>query len=93
MYPNVILLLMEATNARYQGDSSRFAQSLRAIKKMGIIDQKLNNLIVVLTKALSVPRGKKWREKLDKKSRDIQEMGNSSSYQPLLAIKISFKLI
>ena len=62
LYPNVILLLLKATDKRFEGANSNLSRALMAVKTMGIVDTKryvdkvtksqrmieLSNLIVIL---------------------------------------------
>ena len=40
LYPNVILLLLKATDKRFEGANSNLSRALMAVKTMGIVDTK-----------------------------------------------------
>ena len=78
LFPNVILLLLKATEKRFEGQNSNFSKSLMAIKDMKIVDTKRNNVLVVLTNVMSFgnpnnPR--KWHNQLRTKSKKIRNLG------------------
>ena len=61
VYPNVIMICIQATDVRFQGDNSAFVRSLKAIKRLNIVDKKNCNVVVVVTWAAALPRNKeKW---------------------------------
>ncbi len=74
----MILLLVKATEKRFEGENSNLTKSLMAIKEMDIVDTTKNNVLVVLTNVMSFgnPRNpKKWHSQLKTKSKKIQNLG------------------
>lgn len=76
VFPNVVLLLVNATEKRYKGEGSSLSKSLMAIKEINLVDRK--NFLIVITNVLSFGNGKthpkEWKKELDKKSKEIKKM-------------------
>ena len=70
LFPNFVLLTVNATNNRYKGEHSTFTKSLRALVKTGVVDQKHPNVLVVITHVLNVGPNK------DSFSRENKEKGD-----------------
>ena len=47
--PNLVLILIQATDTRIQGENSSLAKSLRCLKSLKLIDTKYPNVVAVLT--------------------------------------------
>ncbi len=78
LFPNVILLLVKATEKRFEGANSNFAKALMAIRAMQIVDTKRNNVLLALTNVMSFgnPRNaRKWHNQLRTKSKKLQSLG------------------
>ncbi len=78
LFPNVLLLLVKATDKRFEGANSNLSKALMAIKAMDIVDTKRNNVLVALTNVMSFgnPRNpKKWHNQLRTKSKKLQSIG------------------
>ena len=69
IYPNIVLIVVSATDERMCGDESSSARMLRAISYLHIVDTERPNVVFVLTHAIAIPRGR-YKEK--KKSKTIQ---------------------
>ena len=72
-YPNLIFVLVPATDPRIAGDNSNLAKSLRCLKEMRLVDSKHPNVIGVLTWAAGLKPKKKWTEKVNEKKRIIKD--------------------
>ena len=72
--------MVEATEVRFGGKRSVFSQSLLGIKEMNIIDTQKNNLIIVLTKTMSLPNENPdaWKKTLDQKGEKLKTKGKNS---------------
>ena len=66
IYPNLVFLVVKATDGRIKGPSSSLTKNLRGIKLLEVVDQNHPNLVVVVTWCCSVGR-KKWKETMQKK--------------------------
>ena len=66
LYPNMVLFLVESTNARVEGDNSSFSKGIRIANNLGLIDQKKPNVIIILTKIQYIFDEDEWEEKLNK---------------------------
>lgn len=72
-YPNVVLLLLQATDIRFVGEQSNFSKCIRGIEKLELVDPEHPN--VVFTNACSVPgKGVKWRDTLDAKGTQVNDI-------------------
>ena len=77
-YPKYSFL--PATEKRFEGANSNFSKCLMAIKDMGVVDTKKNNVLVVLTNVMSFgnPRNaKKWHNQLKTKSKRVKNLGKA----------------
>ncbi len=76
LYPNIVLLCIQATDNRFMGPKSSFSKTLQAIRSLNIVDQQKPNVIVVITWACSIPFNDrtKWENKLIEKGRKINEI-------------------
>ena len=73
IYPNLVFLVVKATDARIQGANSSLAKNLRGIKLLDVVDKNHPNLVVVIAWCCSLPHVnvQKWKEKMQKKKEDI----------------------
>ena len=73
IYPNLVFLVVKATDDRVKGPKSNLTKCLRGIKLLNVVDKNHPNLVVVVTACCSSPYGKpdKWMEKMKKKKSDI----------------------
>ncbi len=73
-FPNVILLVIQATNTRFFGQNSNFYKSLKAFAELGLVDTKNPNVVVIITFACAIPHKNvsKWKEKMEAKSLEIK---------------------
>lgn len=78
VYPNIILFLVSASDERMGGGNSSLVKSLKAFNLTSdLIDYERNNVIVVLTHALSLGIDSKiFQEELKKKTKIIQQQFN-----------------
>ncbi len=76
LYPNIVLLCIQATDNRFMGSHSSFTKTLKAIRSLNIVDRQKPNVIVVITWACSIPFRNitKWENKLIEKGRKINEI-------------------
>lgn len=72
-YPNVILLIVPATDSRFQGNNSMFSRALEAYKNLGVFDLNNPNVVLVITHVYSLPE-KGWEDILHGKKEKYQEM-------------------
>jgi len=73
-YPNVILLVIQATDTRFSGKNSDFMKSLKAFAKLNLVHKERPNVVVVITWAYAIPSNniEKWKEKMEAKSLEIK---------------------
>ena len=78
-YLNLIFLVISANEHRIDGSNSKLANTLRALKELGVVDQNYPNVVAVLTFCCSVSyhNQTKWEETMKRKkgviSRSIHE--------------------
>ena len=67
-YPNLVLLVVKATDNRIKGENSELGKSLRCIKEMRLVDPDNPNVVVILTHACSIRKKneEEWTKALDK---------------------------
>ena len=53
-FPNIVLLCIMANDTRFAGENSLFSKSLKAIKRLGIVDQNKPNVVIVFTFACAI---------------------------------------
>lgn len=93
IYPNLVFLLLKADDNRFSDDNSVFSKNLRVIQKLGLIDQRHPNVVVILTHAFSALFSPKKRENVKNKTEKI----NDALFQicriraPVVCIENDFK--
>ena len=72
-YPNLLLLVVKATDNRIKGENSELGKSLRCIKQLGLVDSDHPNVIIILTHACSIRKknGQEWTKEFNKRKSDI----------------------
>ena len=67
-FPNLVLLVVKATDNRIKGENSELGKSLRCIKQLGLVDSKNPNVVVILSHACSIRKknDEEWTKALDK---------------------------
>ena len=56
-YPNIVLVTMNATEYRIQGENSNFNLMLKLLKQLDVVDVRRPNILIVLTHVMSLPIG------------------------------------
>ncbi len=64
-YPNLIFVIVKATDNRIMGENSDLGKSLRCIKQLGLVDPDKPNVVAILTHACGIP-WKKWSKNLER---------------------------
>ena len=72
-YPNLIFLLVSATDHRIEGSDSNLAHTLKVLKELDVVDQRYPNVVAVLTFSCSVSHKlvSRWEEKMKEKNNII----------------------
>ena len=72
-YPNLIFLVISANEHRMIGKNSKLANTLRALKELGVVDRNYPNVVAVLTFCCSVSYYNlaKWEETMKRKKDEI----------------------
>ena len=67
-FPNLIFLIVKATDNRIEGENSQLGKALRCIEQFCLVDVKYPNVVVILTHVCSVRKknDKEWSKALDK---------------------------
>ena len=75
-YPNLIFLLVQATDTRIGGRNSDLSKSLRCLQQLSLVDRDHPNVVAVLTFCCSVnyKNDANWKEKMAKKKAIIQRI-------------------
>ena len=90
--PNVILIGIQATDTRFNGENSAFVKGLRAIKNLNVIDTQHPNVVVAITWCCSLPckNVQKWQSNISKKCVDIKKLINDTlkvAHVPVVCIE------
>ena len=76
-FPNVIFLCIDATDTRFAGPRSAFVKNLELLQAMAVIDADNPNLVIVLTRACSIPHADGvhfWKKELEEKAKLMQNI-------------------
>ena len=67
-YPNLIFLVLKATDNRMMGKNSELGKSLRCVKQLKLVDPNNPNVVIILTHACAIRRKSpnEWSKALDK---------------------------
>ena len=73
-YPNLIFLVIQATETRIQGENSNLAKSLRCMRELNLIDLKRPNVVGVVTWCTSLGENpQRYKANIEQKLRTIRE--------------------
>ena len=74
-YPNLIFILVQATDPRIRGANSNFSKSLRCLEQLRLVDQRCPNVVAILTWCCSIPymNVTKWAEKMETMKKLVQD--------------------
>ena len=72
-YPNIVLVTMNATEYRIQGENSNFNLMLKLLKQLDVVDVRRPNILIVLTHVMSLPTGA-FSERIKEMSDIVQEI-------------------
>ena len=75
-YPNLIFLLVEATDNRIKGPNSNLSKSLRCLKQLGLVDHHYPNVVAILSFCCSVSYKNVtiWNEKMEEKKTIVRDI-------------------
>ena len=75
-YPNLIFVIVKATDNRIMGENSELGKSLRCIKLLGLVDPNKPNVVAILTHAcgLAHKNAKKWSDAMERKKSVVEEI-------------------
>ena len=75
-FPNLVFLVVSATDMRIKGRNSNLSKSLRSIKLLDVVDTERPNLVVVVTFccSFSYENLEKWKRKLKEKKKLIKSV-------------------
>ena len=72
--PNLVLILIQATDTRIQGENSNLAKSLRCLKSLKLIDTKFPNVVAVLTWSTALGEKKtKYTKNISRKKEIVKD--------------------
>ena len=74
--PNLIFVLVQATDTRVAGENSNLAKSLRCLKELRLVDHRSPNVVAVLSFCCSISYKKVdvWKEKIENKRKLVQDI-------------------
>ncbi len=75
-YPNLIFVIVKATDNRIIGENSELGKSLRCIKLLGLVDPNKPNVVAILTHAcgLAHKNAKKWSDELERRKSRVRKI-------------------
>ena len=75
-YPNLIFLVVKATDNRIKGENSELGKSLRCVKQLGLVDPNNPNVVIILTHACSIRRrnGNEWSRVLEEIKSNVSKV-------------------
>ena len=75
-YPNLVFLVVSATDMRIKGPNSNLSKCLRGIKLLDVVDTKHQNLVIIVTFCCSVGHSnvEKWKQKMQEKTDNISKV-------------------
>ena len=74
IYPNIVMIIVNADDKRLGDLNSQFAKMLRMLSKFKIVDKVRPNVVIVLTHAMSIRPHSKYLEKINKKLEFVDYM-------------------
>ena len=74
--PNLIFILVPATDTRVAGENSNLSKSLRCLNELRLVDHRFPNVVAVLSFCCSVSWRKidAWKEKMENKKKVVQDV-------------------
>lgn len=74
--PNLIFVLVPATDTRVAGENSNLSKSLRCLNELRLVDHRNPNVVAVLSFCCSVSWRKvdAWKEKMENKKKVVQDV-------------------
>ena len=75
-FPNLILVVVQATDTRLAGKNSRLSKSLRCLKELKLVDHQHPNVVAVMSFCCFIPwkRLQVWQEKLNTNKKVVQDV-------------------
>ena len=75
-YPNLIFVLVPATDTRIAGENSNLSKSLRCLNELSLVDHRRPNVVAVLSFCCSISWKKVdiWKEKMENKKNVVQKV-------------------
>ena len=73
-FPNLIFVLVQATDTRVFGKKSILSKSLRCLNELRLVDHRRPNVVAVLSFCCSVPfmKVEEWKENIENKKKVVQ---------------------
>ena len=75
-FPNLILIVVQATDTRIGGENSNLSKSLRCLNELSLVDHRCPNVVAVLSFCCSVSWRKVelWKERMEDKKKVVQDI-------------------
>ena len=75
IYPNLIFVVIAASDRRIDGPTSNLTKSLRVLEKLNLVDTAKPNVVGIITHACQFARSKpRWIEKFEEKKKKFQSI-------------------
>ena len=75
VYPNLVFLMIAASDERFAGCSSNLVKAMKSLGKLDLVDSEKPNLVGVITKASHLDRNKEdWIKSFNEKKKKFQDI-------------------
>ena len=94
-YPNLILVVVKATDTRIAGENSNLSKSLRCLNELRLVDHHRPNVVAVLSFCCGVSWRKVevWKEKIENKKKVVRDVifDALKVYAPVVLLENEFE--
>ena len=79
-FPNLIFVVVQATDTRIAGENSNLSKSLRSLNELSLVDHRRPNVVAVLSFCCSVPciKVEIWKERVENQKKVVQDVISKS---------------
>ena len=94
-FPNLILVVVQATDTRIAGENSNLSKSLRCLNELRLVDHPRPNVVAVLSFCCSVSWRKVevWKKEMEEKKKVVQDVifDALKVYAPVVVLENDFE--
>ena len=75
VYPNLVFLMIQASDKRFSGCTSNLVKAMKSLKKLKLVDSEKPNIVGVITHASHLDRNRKhWIKSFNSKKKKFQDI-------------------